>query len=253
MNSWFKKAIVGAAFSVSSLAAFAAPITVGGVTWDPDDLSDFSGISSNVRQFIDGGTGEVSGYGYVTALNNSASFCGGCELTFQFGGFLPVGGVILPTADTTVFYSGGFLNLYVDFTPDAPAFGGAGLTAANTGDEGGANALWLSLAGHEVGGISFSGTADLFFNTLTGSGLFDVIGGLAAANINTDTIQTLDGTFADLSFTSSFTSGPNGPPTASEAFGTGNFFGNSIPEPATLGVFGLGLLGLSFAGRKRRS
>ncbi|WP_102797887.1 PEP-CTERM sorting domain-containing protein [Bowmanella denitrificans] len=252
-----KKFILGALValvSTVSIPTFAAVINVGGVSWDPEAPSDFSGVSAVLHQDIDPVTGVVSGYGRVTTLNGMgfSTFCSGCELTLQFGGFTPIGGAALPSpAGSVITYAGGWLNLYVDFTPETDPFDHASLSQANTGDEAGSNALWLSLAGHETSGISFTGTAngDGFGNFLSlgGSGFFDVVGGLAAANLDTNTIARPDGTFADLRFFSSFTI--NVGQTSSD--GSANFSGSSIPEPGTLAVFALGVLGLSFASRRK--
>jgi hypothetical protein len=267
MKNWLK--IISTICTVSALAGtsgIASAVTVGGVTWDTGSPLDFSGVSAVIHQDIDSLTGEVTGYGRVTTLNGAGntSFCSGCELTFNFGGFIPsAAGALLPSGGTAIGYTGGFLDLFVDFTPEVDpldlAPGGyldhTNMTAANTGSEGGANATWLSLAGHGgVGGISFVGTVSSVFaaSNLTGAGLFDVVGGLAALNIDTNTLDDGNGGLADLVFSSSF-SIPSGVGFLSSD-GTANFSGKStaVPEPAMLGLFGLGLLGLSTLSRKRK-
>ncbi|KXI29810.1 hypothetical protein [Paraglaciecola hydrolytica] len=246
---------LGTLFVLSTLNyAHASMVNVGGVSWDPDALSDWSGVVGLVHQDINSSTGEISGFGRINSMNNtgSAIFCPSCELTFQFGGFMPLGSTLLPSAGTVIDYSGGYLNVFVDFTPETDDFDFTKLTAFNTGDEGGANALWLSTVGHAFSGLTtFTGTA---VNTsgslnLSGLGYLDVVGGLAAANLNTNTILTNNG-LADIKFVTSFAIDV----TPTSANGSGNYQGDSVAvtAPANLLLFLLGGFGLSCLSRFRK-
>ncbi|MDD5580814.1 MAG: PEP-CTERM sorting domain-containing protein [Methylobacter sp.] len=227
------------------LSSQVSAITVGGVTWDPDSPLDFSSFSIAAHQNIDPTTGALSGWGIFTTMNGTdqATFCPGCELTFQFSGYTPIPGspITVPTFGSTITYSGGIVQVFVDNTPEItnPA-DPTTLTAANTSD----GTLWLDLVGHG----NFLGTADANLQTLTGSGFLDVIGGLAQANFNTNTKSN----GSDFSQTFSFTQLVNGDP--KNANGTGNVASDSIainaPEPVTLSLLGLGLLGFSTLRRK---
>ncbi|MDH5545616.1 MAG: PEP-CTERM sorting domain-containing protein [Gammaproteobacteria bacterium] len=268
---------IGTALVAGSVSA--SPVNVGGVVWDPASLDDYfatdtmyesvaiptGAMSTGVANVYDfTGSNELKGYGKITNINgDTTTFCPGCELTYQFGGlylnqWIDVDGDGSVDAGDHISFTGGWVNFYVDFTPDFN-----NVSSASAGDEGGANNLWLSLAGNTqtatYGANSISGT---LFSTITtgtlgtgteggnGFGNFDVTGGLANANFDTD--SQVGG--SDFRFTSSYQPRTCSPtcPEGNNLFGSNDIYADSIPEPGMLALFGAGLIGLGATAVRRR-
>ncbi|HEV2608929.1 MAG TPA: PEP-CTERM sorting domain-containing protein [Noviherbaspirillum sp.] len=253
--------------AVAMLAAFAGTaqasiINIGGVTWDPDAVSltdsDFTAryvfnqfFTSNANAVgnavnaapnyanainpLTVGIGDVlQGVGELVSFNGvdygntkslvGGAFCASCELTFVFGGFEISG----PGK-----FKNGWLRLYVDNTPD---FDVSTSAAANASD----GNLFLELNAVDN---QFSNATSFQSGFLTS--FFAVTGGIAANNFDTNTQQFM----ADLlSSASSQFSNNNFLATS-----TGQISGNTIPEPSTVLLLSLALLGLAITRRQANS
>jgi len=224
--------VASLALSVSAHASF---INVGGVVWDPDSVNAFPAAqdffsSGNLFENVAKNDGDiVNGYGIFDQMNsdvnNMAEFCPGCELTYTFSmELVSFVGNVFTFKDLQI-------DIFVDHTPDYVA------TASTSGD----GNLWLSLLvdGNLTGFGTDLGTGS---DTGTGSALLNVVGGIAAGNF--DTNGEKDGT--DMVLSSSFQ--PSGTPDVLK--GGFELTGNSIPEPASIALLGLGLLGFARSRKK---
>jgi hypothetical protein len=201
----------------------------------------------------------LSGYGEIASINdtNQADFCNGCSLTFTFQY------TVKDITGNQIVFDNGSLNMYMDST---------GSFKETNPDSAGIGDLWLSATGHTASYQDYATTGQLFSN-LTGTdvsqpgdqsggfGLLDVTGGAAKGEIKPGIYGDGLGGFADLKLTSSFAYNPAGIEGADGTYypisGTGHLLNKqmAVPEPAELGLFGLGLgaLGVFFWRRRKEA
>jgi hypothetical protein len=237
-----KSALLGVAVAVSTMgAAMAAPVNVGGVTFDPDYALDFASSSVQMHQIFEA-DGSVRGFGIISTINGLGQnqFCTGCELTVVFGGYTPTS-----TVGNTTLYSGGVVNIYLN---DGPSTINPNDPLTMNDSNVGRGTLWLSLAGHDYNGSTLRGTVNAMSPpNLSGLGQLDVVGGVASQYFDTD--QQVGG--SDLAFSASFTQ-PYPGSGGTHVVGTGNFYGvSAVPEPSTYLMLGVGMLGLAALRRRK--
>jgi hypothetical protein len=270
MKSMLKRVspVVGAAVLAAGIAfapsASANMLSAGGVDYASGSGSMLS--ATTWSSDITGGT--LSGFGVVNSINgnfgyqgagSSSQFCSlsaSCELTFVFDNY-----TVTSQSGTQATMTGGTLNFYVDSTGDFTNTMHSGGTVSSA--EASNGTLWLSLVGHQ-----FVGPNGLTGGTLyaTGSGIgtnsatanshyqYDVVGGLAASSFNTNTVDSGNGTFADLFGGGSFS--PCSPNTMGGCplpfFGDEHINYYAVPEPSDLGMMGFGLLMVGLLGLRFR-
>ena len=224
-----------------------------GTAVTPDDIPDSEAVS-RVSEWINTSTG-----GYIYDITNPTAYP--YEITAVISGvddilFMPGVGA---TSDFDLYSIGLHIDVFKDYSPDFSTLNGSG-----AGD----GILLLALDGHlqttlDANGTPFDFSLLEIFHPLTGeytgTALLDVdtSQGLWADVYDTNTMAAPfsaigDPEFAD--FTISFSLSDNTDPLYPLTWnlsGTANGIAD-VPEPATMFLFGLGLIGLAGIRRSRR-
>jgi len=255
-------------------SANAGLVTIDGVSFEPGEISSNGVInqiegstSADLQSVVNAGiAGALDGAGAVESIRNLGDLFpdwtqtqNNAFLAFSFGDF---GFSNIVDEDNNAGI--GSVDVGEDFTFDLTAGAGDELVFTSSDFDGGAlnnPQIWLTydfVSGSGSGVADFNSSSGVFTYSLELNDLlFNVTGGLAFTNFDTDSKAGGSDLVTDV--TINFECAPNSG-TLSDCVlldfalqtGSTNTRTAAIPTPATLGFLGMGLLGIGIATRRRR-